>query len=229
MVRSTPPMAQSSACCTPGSAPSSWLCRSLSSGSTRVESEARRMSAAAARMRTSLVPSCRLLTHVVCSCGTKGLSSACPLPMSSASVPRMAALTGAAKRSPTMRMSGPVIWMTKGLSASADVSSMASPSASAAASRSCNLTEARPLSSMATSSSSAAAVAAGSWCSGTTSSTSPAASAASGSRSVPSCSMRSARRKPTVSTSMRESQGGETRPICASLRPMRYLPSTRTR
>ena len=37
----------------------------------------------------------------------------------------MAALTGAAKRSPTMRMSGPVIWMTKGLSASAEVSSMA--------------------------------------------------------------------------------------------------------
>ena len=49
---------------------------------------------------------------------------------------RIAALTPHGKRSPTMRISGPVIAITLGLSALADVSETASPSAAAACSRS---------------------------------------------------------------------------------------------
>lgn len=46
---------------------------------------------------------------MVCSCGRKGLSAGPALPSSADMVPRMAALTPDAKRSPMMRINGPVI------------------------------------------------------------------------------------------------------------------------
>lgn len=63
------------------------------------------------RIRTG---SARHLRKVVCSCGRKGLSAGPALPSSASSVPRMAALTPDAKRSPMMRISGPVICEVEG-------------------------------------------------------------------------------------------------------------------
>ena len=90
----------------------------------------------APRARTAFAGSESALTKVVCSCGTKGLSSMDPLVISSVSVCRMAALTAGGKRSPTMRINGPVIWMTYGLSAAGEVRPTASPRAAADCSRS---------------------------------------------------------------------------------------------
>mmetsp|Transcript_16439 Transcript_16439/g.34707 ORF Transcript_16439/g.34707 Transcript_16439/m.34707 type:complete len:286 (-) Transcript_16439:243-1100(-) len=134
--RSTPPRAQSSAFWTAGSAEASVFKSSVANGSTRADSATSLHRAVAPRMRTTRVVSESALTNVVCSCGTNGLRSAAPLDMSMDRVCRISALTPHGKRSPTMRMRGPVIWMTYGLSVVSGVRSTNSPKAAAACSRS---------------------------------------------------------------------------------------------
>ena len=76
-------------------------------------STARCSTACAARLASAL-GSARHLRKVVCSCGTKGLSPAPARASRMPSVLRMAALVCHGKRSPTMRIRGPVIWRKGG-------------------------------------------------------------------------------------------------------------------
>lgn len=85
--------------------------------------------------RISETGSGRHLRKVVCSWGTNGLSPAPLLPMTAPRARRMAALTDGENRSPTMRMRGPVIFTTNGLSDGCGVRATAAPMASAATSR----------------------------------------------------------------------------------------------
>mmetsp|Transcript_28860 Transcript_28860/g.65400 ORF Transcript_28860/g.65400 Transcript_28860/m.65400 type:complete len:238 (-) Transcript_28860:268-981(-) len=144
MPRRTPARAQSSAYCTAGSAVARVLMSSMMSGSTRVERETSLLSAEAPRIRTTRVVSERALTKVVCSCGTKGLSRIADFEMRRERVWRMAALTPHGNRSPTMRISGPVIWMTNGLRVAKGVREMTAPRADADASRSSGVPVIRP-------------------------------------------------------------------------------------
>mmetsp|Transcript_12212 Transcript_12212/g.44556 ORF Transcript_12212/g.44556 Transcript_12212/m.44556 type:complete len:201 (-) Transcript_12212:1023-1625(-) len=102
--------------------------------------------AAAARVLTVRALSCRPFTNVLWSCGTKGFNTRPPFPIMMAKVCVMAALTCHGKRSPIIRMRGPVILTADGLSAPNDVASIISPSASAANSRCSDVPWSRPCS-----------------------------------------------------------------------------------
>mmetsp|Transcript_52020 Transcript_52020/g.129546 ORF Transcript_52020/g.129546 Transcript_52020/m.129546 type:complete len:242 (-) Transcript_52020:3081-3806(-) len=108
--------------------------RSLRRGSTRGDMATSLARALTERPLTSLLLSDRDLTKMVWSWGRKGFIMAPPLPSSCSSVCRMAALTCQGKRSPMMRMRGPDICTTIGLSAASDVAVTSSPRPCAACS-----------------------------------------------------------------------------------------------
>mmetsp|Transcript_43207 Transcript_43207/g.109364 ORF Transcript_43207/g.109364 Transcript_43207/m.109364 type:complete len:353 (-) Transcript_43207:505-1563(-) len=110
--------------------------RSVASWSMRALILLRAPMLRAALCRTCEACSLRHFMKVVCIWGTNGLRPTPALLMSKPIVLRMAALICQEKRSPMMRMSGPVIWTTKGLSVASSVQSTSSPSPSAASSRS---------------------------------------------------------------------------------------------
>lgn len=135
------------------------LCSSVNKGSTRVWSLISFWSALAAHMRTSRLGSFSALMKVVWSCGRKGFNMAptcytrenvtmrrkttvttnekeCiqTLPNKSPRVCSTATLTFHVKRSPRIRIKGPVMFTTKGLRAAALVRLITSPSPLAACS-----------------------------------------------------------------------------------------------
>mmetsp|Transcript_39032 Transcript_39032/g.79907 ORF Transcript_39032/g.79907 Transcript_39032/m.79907 type:complete len:444 (+) Transcript_39032:387-1718(+) len=109
--------------------------KSLMSGSTRVIMVTSCAKPRTERARTSFECSLSDLTKVVWSCGRKGFIMTPPFWRRRSSVLRMAALTWEGKRSPMMRMRGPLIWTTMGLSAASLVHCTSSPSPTAACSR----------------------------------------------------------------------------------------------
>mmetsp|Transcript_21110 Transcript_21110/g.50935 ORF Transcript_21110/g.50935 Transcript_21110/m.50935 type:complete len:257 (-) Transcript_21110:5954-6724(-) len=117
------------------SAPRHPATRSLRRGSTRGAIFTILASAPTARARTTLEDSERDLTKVVWSCGRNGFIMIPPRTRRSESVERIAALTCHGKRSPMIRMSGPDICTTIGLSAASEVASTHRPRPSAASAR----------------------------------------------------------------------------------------------
>mmetsp|Transcript_60076 Transcript_60076/g.141730 ORF Transcript_60076/g.141730 Transcript_60076/m.141730 type:complete len:442 (-) Transcript_60076:1499-2824(-) len=109
--------------------------RSLTRGSTRVIMVTSCARPCTERARTTLECSLSDLTKVVCSWGRKGFIMIPPFCSSSSSVRTIAALTCHGKRSPMMRIRGPLICTTIGFSAAALVACTSSPSPSAACSR----------------------------------------------------------------------------------------------
>mmetsp|Transcript_124175 Transcript_124175/g.386696 ORF Transcript_124175/g.386696 Transcript_124175/m.386696 type:complete len:296 (-) Transcript_124175:471-1358(-) len=108
---------------------------SLISGSVRADSRTSVPRDSAAFWRTASEGSARQRTYVVCSCGRKGLRVAPPRISRDLSVSTMAFFTVPGKRSPTIRIKGPVIFTTYGFKASSEVWPTSSPRPLAASSR----------------------------------------------------------------------------------------------
>mmetsp|Transcript_11762 Transcript_11762/g.16635 ORF Transcript_11762/g.16635 Transcript_11762/m.16635 type:complete len:209 (-) Transcript_11762:2793-3419(-) len=109
---------------------------SLISGSTRVDSGMSNARAPIASRRTCREGSERALTNVVWNCGTNARSAGPPFTRTRPKVRKIAILTADGLRSPTIRNSGPVIFIMRGPARYLlAVRSMSSPKPAADASR----------------------------------------------------------------------------------------------